>query len=26
MWDTMHRECQKLGIAVITGHTARYEN
>ncbi|MFA5316425.1 MAG: AIR synthase family protein [Dehalococcoidales bacterium] len=26
MWDTMHRECQKLGISVITGHTARYEN
>lgn len=26
MWETMHRECQKLGIAIITGHTARYEN
>jgi hydrogenase maturation factor len=26
MWDTMHRECQKLGISVICGHTARYEN
>ena len=26
MWDTMHRECDKLGISVITGHTARYEN
>jgi hydrogenase expression/formation protein HypE len=26
MWDAMHRECQRLGIAVITGHTARYEN
>jgi hydrogenase expression/formation protein HypE len=26
MWDTMHRECLKLGIAVVTGHTARYEN
>ena len=26
MWDTMHRECEKLGISVITGHTARYEN
>jgi hydrogenase expression/formation protein HypE len=26
MWDTMHKECEKLGIAVITGHTARYEN
>jgi len=26
MWDTMHRECKRLGISVITGHTARYEN
>jgi len=26
MWQTMHGQCQKLGIAVITGHTARYEN
>jgi hydrogenase maturation factor len=26
MWDTMHRECEKLGISIITGHTARYEN
>ncbi len=26
MWDTMHKECEKLDIAVITGHTARYEN
>lgn len=26
MWDTMHRECQRLGISVICGHTARYEN
>lgn len=24
MWDTVHKECKKLGIAVITGHTARY--
>jgi len=24
MWDSVHRECKKLGIAVITGHTARY--
>ncbi|MBN1160998.1 MAG: AIR synthase family protein [Dehalococcoidales bacterium] len=24
-WDVIHRECEKLGIAVITGHTARYE-
>lgn len=26
MWETIHRECEKMGIAVITGHTARYEN
>ncbi|MDD5190245.1 MAG: AIR synthase family protein [Dehalococcoidales bacterium] len=26
VWQVMHRECEKLGIAVITGHTARYEN
>ena len=26
MWDTMHKECKKLGISVISGHTARYEN
>ena len=26
MWKTMHRECAKLGISVITGHTGRYEN
>ena len=25
-WEVIHRECKKLGIAVITGHTARYEN
>jgi hydrogenase maturation factor len=26
MWQTMHAECQKLGIAIVCGHTARYEN
>ncbi len=26
VWDTIHKECEKLGITVITGHTARYEN
>jgi hydrogenase expression/formation protein HypE len=26
VWDVIHRECEKLGIAVVTGHTARYEN
>ena len=25
-WDIIHHECEKMGIAVITGHTARYEN
>jgi len=26
VWETMHQECEKLGVSVITGHTARYEN
>lgn len=26
MWDAMHRECENLGINIITGHTGRYEN
>ena len=26
MWDTIHKECVRLGITIITGHTARYEN
>jgi len=26
VWDTMHRECERLDISVICGHTARYEN
>jgi hydrogenase expression/formation protein HypE len=26
MWQTMHEECLKLGMAVVCGHTARYEN
>jgi len=25
-WDTMHRDSKKLGISIICGHTARYEN
>ncbi len=25
MWTTVHRECEKIGMAVVTGHTARYE-
>lgn len=26
MWDIIHRECRKMGAAVVTGHTGRYEN
>jgi hydrogenase expression/formation protein HypE len=26
VWEVIHAECRKLGIAIITGHTARYEN
>lgn len=26
VWNTMHSECERLGISVICGHTARYEN
>ena len=26
VWATMHRECEKLGISIVCGHTARYEN
>lgn len=25
MWDTIHQECRKMDINIITGHTARYE-
>ncbi|MHB8991730.1 MAG: AIR synthase family protein [Chloroflexota bacterium] len=25
LWTTVHRECEKIGMAVVTGHTARYE-
>lgn len=25
LWTTVHRECEKIGMSVITGHTARYE-
>jgi hydrogenase maturation factor len=24
MWDAVHKECKKLSISVVTGHTARY--
>jgi len=26
VWGVIHRECERLGISVICGHTARYEN
>ncbi|MBN1781983.1 AIR synthase family protein [bacterium] len=26
MWEVMHQECEKLGMAVVCGHTARYDN
>jgi len=25
MWKTIHEECEKLGVAIVTGHTGRYE-
>jgi hydrogenase maturation factor len=25
LWSVMHRECEKIGMAVISGHTGRYE-
>ncbi len=24
LWETVHRECVKYGVSVVTGHTARY--
>ena len=26
MWDVIHRECEKMGAAIVTGHTGRYED
>jgi hydrogenase maturation factor len=26
VWETIHRECQQMGTAIICGHTARYDN
>lgn len=26
VWQTIDEECKKMGMAIITGHTARYEN
>lgn len=25
MWKTIHAECEKLGVAIVTGHTGRYQ-
>ena len=25
LWDAFHRSCDDLGIAIVTGHTARYD-
>ncbi len=25
LWGTMHRECEKIGMAVVSGHTGRYQ-
>ena len=25
LWAVMHRECDRIGMAIITGHTGRYE-
>ncbi len=25
MWETVHRECVKYGVSIVTGHTARYD-
>jgi len=25
LWDAFHRTCEEIGVAVVTGHTARYE-
>ncbi|UCH51281.1 MAG: AIR synthase family protein, partial [Chloroflexota bacterium] len=26
LWEAMHQECKKLGVSIVCGHTARYEN
>uniref|UniRef100_A0A7C1NF89 AIR synthase n=1 Tax=candidate division WOR-3 bacterium TaxID=2052148 RepID=A0A7C1NF89_UNCW3 len=26
VWTTIDQECRKMGIAIVSGHTARYEN
>ena len=26
VWKVIHRECRRYGVAIVTGHTARYDN
>ncbi|OQA29372.1 MAG: Hydrogenase isoenzymes formation protein HypE [Verrucomicrobia bacterium ADurb.Bin345] len=26
MWGVIHRECERMGAAIVTGHTGRYDN
>jgi len=26
VWKTIHRECRRYGVNIVTGHTARYDN
>ena len=26
MWEIIHHECEKMGAAIVTGHTGRYDN
>jgi hydrogenase maturation factor len=26
VWKVIHKECRKYGVAIVTGHTARYDN
>jgi len=26
IWTVIHQQCEQMGISIITGHTARYEN
>jgi hydrogenase maturation factor len=26
VWEVFHRECERMGMAIVAGHTARYEN
>lgn len=25
LWSTIHRECERIGMAIVSGHTGRYE-